>query len=157
MLTMGIDPGLEGGIALLLPSGEAKLATPMPLLAGQVDLFFLAEQFAAWAPTSAALEEVQYRAVQRGVVNMIRNWQRIEDALLLARVPYRIIPPKEWQNRIVPPRLRGKRDQVIDTYCRYALGRWPEAQLIQPGKRKVHDGMAAALCIAEHIAPEFQL
>ena len=146
---IGIDPGLKGGIAWIDDSGATSMQ--MPLVDGVVSLWgvldALRSNYTKVCAGLVVIEALGMRPGQSGVATMVRNWQRLEDACIFARVPYQIVQPKTWQKGIVPAGLpkSDRRKLTIDAYCRYARAKWPHIFT----KKSTHDGMAAALCMAE--------
>ena len=150
---IGIDPGKTGAIAEL-HRGKAYVWR-MPIVDGYVDLYAVAEILRRDGNTAhVMIENVGLRSKQAGVITMIRNWQTLLDACIVARVPYDIVEPKTWQKGIVTtPKgydAKKRRAEVMRQYCDYALDKWGKSLLIPKGCRVVQDGIAAALCIAEY-------
>lgn len=150
---IGIDPGKTGAIAEL-HQGKAYVWR-MPLSGGFVDMQEVAQIIKGNGTTAhVMIENVGLRGKQAGVITMIRNWQTLLDACVVARVPYHIVEPKAWQKGIVTiPKgydAKKRRAEIMRQYCEYALCKWGRGLLIPKGCRVVQDGIAAALCIAEY-------
>jgi hypothetical protein len=149
MTIIAIDPGLSGGMCTMGIAGGNPELLALPFVGKELDVSFLHYRIAREMPCHVYIEQLGVRPRQAGVQTMIRNWQRIEDAAILAGASVEIVAPKVWQKGIVPTTAQGDRKKVIAAYCNYARKKYPDAPLILPRCRVIHDGMAAALCIAD--------
>ena len=151
MTIIAIDPGLSGGMCVMDDS-HALLST-LPFVGKELDVRAMHAVFSA-GTAPVYIEQLGIRPRQAGVQTMIRNWQRIEDAAILAGASVEIVLPQTWQKGIVPALPKGltssQRTKLIKQhYCNYARKKYPDAPLIPPRCRVIHDGLAAALCIAD--------
>ena len=153
MTIIAIDPGLTGGVCIMGIAGGNPILAPLPFVGKELDIHALysiiKKECIGYLTASVYIEQLGIRPRQAGVQTMIRNWQRIEDAAMLAGASMEIIAPKTWQRGIVPASAQGDRKKVIAAYCNYARKKYPNADLIPKGKRVIQDGLAAALCIAD--------
>ena len=147
-MIIAIDPGLTGAVCVYA-SPEAIELFHIPHIGKEVDIKSIHRMLSDWPPASVFIEQLGIRPRQTGVQTLIRNWQRLEDAAILAGLPLEIVPPKRWQTGIVPATCHGDRKATIAAYCNYARKKYPMAELIPKGKRVIQDGRAAALCIAD--------
>ena len=148
-MIIGIDPGLKGAICFM--DHESVTLIDMPLIGKEVDVRAVRRWISSTQPgTKVFLEALGVRPRQAGVQCMIRNWQRLEDAVVFAEASLTIVQPKQWQKGIVPASAQGDRKKVIAAYCNYARKKYPLVELIPPKCRVIQDGRAAALLIAEY-------
>jgi len=152
MTIIAIDPGLSGGICFAR-GGEVELGI-LPFIGKELDVVELHKWIKDEGKSHVYIEQLGVRPRQAGVQTMIRNWQRIEDAAILAGASVEIVLPQTWQKGIVPALPKGltssQRTKLIKQhYCNYARKKYPDAPLIPPRCRVIHDGLAAALCIAD--------
>lgn len=140
---MGIDPGLQGGIAII---GPECIAEPMPLMTGgkRVCVETIRKIVQAHDPSLVAVEEQRsFGQGRQSAFTSGRNYQAILTVLELFGAPHLVVAPSLWKSV-----LRGtKRDKAAA--IEFVHRRYPWVDL-KPGKcRKDHDGIADAVCIAE--------
>lgn len=151
---IGIDPGLNGGLAWV--HGEQAGACPMPLTEYDGREWVNAEVIAFWAREYVPKAEWTWVFCERSWVhrgNDSRTVFRLGAAYgaavgAILQHYNGIVPvdPQEWQSLILPGvsgRSHLKRASV--EFCRR---RWPHVNLVPQGCRTPHDGMADALAIA---------
>lgn len=156
-LTIGIDPGLEGAIAVLA-DGEAGVIIDMPLLrvgeSNEVD----ARQFAMFiraardlhpgATVSATIERVRAMPPKDGVrkagaqssFNFGDHYGKAKAVLELLGIPYTRAEPASWKRQF------GLTGKGKDAARLLAIQRFPSAATEL--KRKKDNGRADALLIA---------
>jgi len=145
MIFIGIDPGLEGGIALLSPSD--RWAAPLPHRGKEVDVRALVD--ALPPPSEVACVMVERLGVRPGQsaqsgATQGTNHGRITGALEVAGYPVRLVRPQDWKDRV----LRGTKKDKADAIA-FVQRAYPDINLI-PGKcRTPQDGLADAVCLAE--------
>ena len=155
MILCGIDPGLDGGLALLNDAGEIVGLHVMPTIRGgrkgcrggkeELDLSELARLFRAHGVSRVYLERVSAMkgwgagsAWRFGV-----GWGQIQGLAWGLGLGLVLVPPKTWQTKVLAGTTRDKGAAVA-----YVLRRWPGVDL-RPGRRtKHHDGLADACCLA---------
>ena len=147
-MIIAIDPGLTGAACAYWSPDKIQLYD-VHHIGKEVDVIKLHRWLNDNPTAHVFIEQLGIRPRQAGVQTMIRNWQRLEDAAILAGLPLEIVPPKRWQTGIVPATCHGDRKATIAAYCNYARKKYPMAELIPKGKRVIQDGRAAALCIAD--------
>lgn len=156
---MGIDPGLDGGIALVYDKPKRLVLEIMPTVpkengkGRQIDLLKFASLVKSWHPTLAVVEKQGARPGQ-GVVSMFTcgmGYGAILGVLNTLDVSVDVIHPRRWQND-----LRA-------SYCVLEGGENPKAAALRvaekafPGEKflasprcKVpHDGLVDAALLAE--------
>ena len=158
-MILGIDVGLDGGLAVL-DGANAPLPAVMPTTGTerrQIDEAALR----AW------LEDVQLQARQRGqpltayvesvsampkqgVASMFSfgcGYGLVRGILCGLRIPYRLVKPQEWQ-RVVLTGL-DRRDPKAAAYL-FASRAWPSVDFRATARCRVpHQGLVDALCVAE--------
>lgn len=148
MITLGIDPGLSGGVAAIDGTGRILLLEPTPILDGQVRVFdgrALGDMLRArgllrgdGARCYAYIEHAQSMPGQ-GVASTFAYGTVFGSTIAAVRnlgVGYTLVRPAVWKRALGLG--RDKRESIG-----LAAQHWPELQL----KRK-DDGLAEALLIA---------
>jgi crossover junction endodeoxyribonuclease RuvC len=152
----GIDPGFDGGMAFIAPSGDLVALELMPVIkAGrkgcrggrsELDLAEVHRLLTAHGTTLVCLERV---SAMRGwgSVSAWRfgvGWGQLIGLVRGLGISLILATPQQWQASILKGTSQNKTQAIA-----YALRRWPAANL-RPGRRtKPHDGLADALCLAE--------
>lgn len=142
MLFVGIDPGVQGGIATINEKGDILAAVGMPDL--NVDLLAALTKFAEPSPTGrpmvrAMLERVS-ASPQMGVVSAFtfgKGIGRLEMALDAAMIPFDLVAPVKWQNALG---CRSGGDKNVTKR---------RAAQLYPGTKITH-AIADALLLAEY-------
>lgn len=149
MIVLGIDIGVQGGIAVMGVPGVLIEAIPMPCLsdgpAGRrsVNAPLFANIIFASHATHAFVEHVSARPGEGAVGAFAFGRSRgvIEGVLAAAGVPCSFITPASWKRAVGLPPGRDK-----DASRAEAIRRWPgKADLF---KLKKSDGLAEAALIA---------
>lgn len=150
-LYLGIDPGLHGAIAALDGSGAVIGTWPMPVVGGEVHAAGLADLVRHLICTHtiarAAVEKVSSMPKQ-GVASTFSfgtGWGMVRGVLATLSVPVQLVAPTLWKKAVLAGLTHDKTGAL-----RYCASRWPHADLVLPGCRKPHDGIADALCLAEY-------
>ncbi len=142
-LVLGIDPGADGGFALVCEDGRAW-AWPMP----ETPTRILAEMEEHGRPGLVVLESVHAMPGQ-GVSSCFSFGQAfgVLNALCaFLRLPVVTVSPQRWQ-RHIHGRLPGEDGKKLTTD--WAAKRFPAISLLRTPRCKVpHDGMADALGLA---------
>jgi crossover junction endodeoxyribonuclease RuvC len=155
---LGIDPGLDGGIALLdLSCLGTVIVTPMfvrksPRGKGrQIDVGMLRYAIADWRTKYliefAAVEEV-HAMPKQGVTSTFtfgEGYGRITGALEALSIDIVDVPATVWKKKVLAGLPHDKAGAI--SFCKQ---HYPNVLLIPCGKRVEHDGVADALCIAEY-------
>lgn len=140
---LGADPGKEGGLCVLHSDGTPMTYSRMPTCKAEI-LDWIASASQTYPRLLLVVEKSQVMPRQ-GIVSAFRygdHFGIFETACLMLRVPYHEVRPNVWKKQM------GLSSKKIDsiTACRRLF---PNVQLVQPGCRKPHDGIAEALLIAE--------
>lgn len=151
-LSLGIDPGLRGGIAALDHTGAVVGLWPMPVAGGEIHAAAIADIFRSLRCLDShqdigqvTLERVAAMPKQ-GVSSTFTfgtGWGMVRGVCAAMNVPVVLVPATVWKKRVLVGLPHDK-----DGAVRYCANRWPTAELIPAGCRKPHDGIADALCLA---------
>lgn len=153
-LAVGIDPGLRGGVAALDPAGTVVGVWPMPVTGGEVHAAGLADLLRSLRCLDqhqdvggVALERVSAMPKQ-GVSSTFTfgtGWGMVRGVCAALGIPVFLVPPIVWKKRVLLGLPHDK-----DGTLRFCANRWPCTDLVLSGRRKPHDGIADALCLAEY-------
>ena len=155
-LYIGIDPGLDGGLAAINDEGYIGELSPMPTRkvakGRRVDeravQDWLRNQVSTHANTVVILEDPGGHAPSAaGLRSMTHSFAVMETLIRIDRLSYHLVDAKEWQ-KMFWPRAKGTDTKAasIDTACKI----WPEQPFLASSRsRKMHDGMTDSLLIAE--------
>ena len=145
-MIVGIDPGKGGGLAYIDPAGGAA-GRPMPMVGKEIDGHELATLLHNLNPAMVIVEKSQAMPGQ-GVTSMFNygvGFGRLLGILEALGIPYRLVTPQAWKKVVLAGTAKDK-DAAIQ-FCRRAF---PRVSLTPGQKRKPHDGVADALCMAEY-------
>lgn len=157
MLVIGIDPGLDGGIAYIdvLSSGVINYyAEPMPVKGKKdVDLPDVFDIDSPYRPQLVCVELQGARPGQgpAGTFTTGKNYGRLLGGFEMLQVPIQIVTAGKWQRAIL-----GKSSKDKTRAINYVRTRWPEVDLKPGSKRTYHDGVADAMCIAEYALKSYR-
>lgn len=145
---VGIDPGLRGGLALVISQADpAAYVEEMPIAGKEIDAAELALFLRGWAPDVVYLEKVGPMPKQ-GVVSVFTfgvGYGIVKGVVASLGVRLELVTPQTWKAQVLAGTKKDK-DAAVD-YCRRA---YPLVKLVPKGCRVAHDGMADALCLAEY-------
>lgn len=153
---LGIDPGKEGGFAVL--DGDSVIVEPMPLTDdGDLDVPELHRLIAYYAPSVSRcyLEMASMRPNQSGQFLIGRNFGKLEAVLVLAGVKFELVQPQTWSAHYphgVTETDRAKRYKAIKAARRRIVaGLYPGIDLKKTARSTTdHEGMVDALLIADY-------
>ena len=141
MYYLGIDPGRNGGYAVL-NNGEIETY-------GKFDKQELINVCYSLSrkqeKTRACLEKV-HAMPKQGSVSMFsfgENYGWLKGVLDAFEIPYQEIPPQTWKKEF---NLNSKKELSIEV-CQQLF---PDANLVPHGGKKAHDGIAESLLMAEY-------
>jgi len=160
MFVIGIDPGLDGGRALITPSYNAIVLDPPTLVVkgkgkkpSHKRLYHVSEivkTLKCWkeqyAPLRCYIENVHSMPGQ-GVVAMFsmgRGLGMYEGVLHALEIPFEYVTPQAWKKLMLSGQNKEKDASVYK-----AMQLFPSAELKTPRGRLL-DGRAEALLIAEY-------
>lgn len=163
---IGIDPGLNGGIARIDYTWTIRDEDPtisvVPMPTKEVDgkrkyvIDEIIRELSCGSMGFVVLEKQQAMPGQ-GTVSMFRTGEGfgILQGILGAKhyedeseqLDYVIVPPQKWQKDVCP----GESGKTKERSIKMAGKLFPKISLLAtPRSKKPHDGMADALCIAEY-------
>lgn len=144
MLTIGIDPGVSGAIALIDRRGVPIAVCDMPVAGRDVAAAALAATIRNRYVRAAYVEKVGPMPKQ-GVVSMFRFGRAlgaVEGVLAGLKIPLVLVPPVTWK------KYHGLVRNDKDDSRKLALQRWP--YLAEKLSKKRDIGRAEALLIADY-------
>jgi hypothetical protein len=156
---IGIDPGLQGGVAIYCVSEKTMVACPMPVYAGRVDLDALKDVMAEMAAIVYIEEQwARFPDSRTGAMTMGRMYEPLFIACEDLNLPYELVTPSVWQDVLFV-------DYDLDEYGPYnddnkivaidhVSYHWPSVDLHPGMQRGPHDGICDSVCIAEYGAIE---
>lgn len=145
---LGIDPGKNGGVAVLTPDGAIMGVIRMP------DPFQLADYFDKMRLHStrliAYLERVGSMPGQgvRSTFTFGEGYGIIQGLLIALRIPFETVTPYQWQ-RSIHRGVKGSQNPKERT-LRGIRQIYPEFDPVLPGCRVPHSGVVDALAIATY-------
>lgn len=157
---VGVDPGADGGVCIMTPSGEILDLFPMPTSQGatkreveaieieaRVDL--VATDLLFNSTEDAAIPFVAIEKVgpfpgssATGAFTFGRNFEAVVTWCKILSYPFELVDPKRWQKEILAGTAKGK-----DAVLSWARKSFPDRAALL-GK---HDGMGDAVAICEFI------
>lgn len=141
LITIGIDPGQKGGIAILDRNGTCIKYTKMPDTVKQTWLWLIDNL--PDRQVQMIIERAQSMPRQ-GVTSMFtygRHFGQFEAFACALSVPYIEVTPQKWKKYY---NISSDKHTSIVACERL----YPEVELILKGCRKPHDGIAEAVLIA---------
>jgi crossover junction endodeoxyribonuclease RuvC len=156
-VVIGVDPGLNGGVAALTLQGRVIFARPMPtcpsLKGRDVDARALHDLLSAVGrrATLAVVEKVASRPKQ-GVVSVFNfgvGYGIVRGVLGSIGVPLKLVTPQAWQKFVF--RDLAFQPDTKAMSAAFCTASYPGVSLLAgPRCRVPHDGITDALCIAEY-------
>jgi len=161
MIYIGIDPGQNGGIAVI--TGAYTHAWPMPVFpkderkerGGAIDWPAVSDILEDWKDDSYCMLEKVWGMPGQGATSTFSFGGAYHGvlAILQAReIEYDLVVPRNWKNAIMGERYSHDKDGAV----LYAGDHHPSVNLILPRCRVPHDGMADAVCIAAYAKSEHE-
>ncbi len=153
MLSLGIDPGLRGGIAALDHTGAVVGVWPMPVAGGEVHAAGIADLLRSLRCLDSKQDigqvgiERVHAMPKQGVASSFTfgtGWGMVRGVCAALGLPVTLVQPTAWKKRVLVGLPHDKAGAI-----RFCTSRWPTTDLILPGARTPHDGLAEALCLAE--------
>lgn len=166
---LGIDPGINGGLAYISHQGGGASAIRMPTVRGmdgraRLDLNAIANSLRRIGPSYAVIELVSPAPCEgrsQGVTGMFsfgRGYGELLGILATLGIVTVEIRPQAWKKLVLPPLLteadkQAAKDDPKAASLAFVARKYPEVCLIPPRCRKPHDGIADAVCLA-HLSRE---
>lgn len=155
MFIVGIDNGIDGGIAFLR-DGELVRAMSMPVVSKsdpkRIDVLHLVR---ALSETNrqidlVIIERPTHALSYRTAVSMADSFARIECAVLFSNMTFKSVVAKDWQKEFWPSRMTKKKTTKELAFAE-ADRLWPGFDWRRSARAsKIHDGMVDAALIAEY-------
>ena len=143
---IGIDPGMNGGIALI--NDRLCKAFPMPIIDGAIDCNEIDSMIHAFLPKIIYIEKV-HSMPKQGVASTFKfgmGYGKILGVLESSIFDYEQVTPQAWMKKLGLKKI-DKTDKPSVAYVQEHYG----SVCLTPGRKtKPHDGMADAICIAEY-------
>lgn len=147
MTVVGIDPGKEGGIAVIA-GGRAVFAEPMPLIAEEIDVKRFLDIVQSHEANLVMFEKPATPPGKGSVSSALKqgvNFGMLLGACEVLNVPYQLVHPSRWKTRVFGA-SKGDKNVAIN----HVRKKYPSVDLTPGRKVKPHDGIADAVCIAEY-------
>ena len=147
---VGIDPGLDGGLAALTPDGLQLSVMPTYQAGKRRELDEL--QIVSWLATYALQDamvfiEAVHAMPKQGVRSMFTfgtGWGQLRGICAGLALPYELVRPQEWQRSMLLGQPTGSEYLV-------AARLWPQVNWRATERsRKPHEGLVDAALIAEY-------
>jgi len=143
---IGIDPGTKGGIVWIHSDGSV-FGAPLPYDGSDLDVRKMYEELRDNGPSDRLfIETPMIRSAQQGALVIGANYGRILAVLTLLDIPVRQVTPATWTKKMLPGHKGADKGPHI-ALCKQLF---PSLELVMPGCRKAHDGIADAALIAEY-------
>jgi len=148
MNIIGIDPGLDGGLAAIGPEGLDLTVMPTAAVGKhrQLDEQAIVSWLLAHRPAHVFIEHVGARPGQ-GVVSMFTfgtGWGLVRGICAGMALPYELVRPQEWQGTMLAGQPKGSEYLVASRL-------WPSADWRATERAKTAaSGLVDAALIAEH-------
>jgi len=150
MITIGIDPGKNGAMAIM-DKGKVLFSEPFPFVGEELDLKKMMQEifFHRNGKECLAVLEKVHAMPGQGVCSMFtfgKGYGELRGMLKVLQIPVIEPTPQAWKKAV----LAGsdwKGNKAAS--CEHVMKKYPDVCLT-PGKtRKPHDGIADAVCLAE--------
>jgi crossover junction endodeoxyribonuclease RuvC len=150
MNTLGIDPGLNGGLAYLVDGVPAEwLPTPRHGGKGSIDWREVHAWLQARGPIELACLERVHAMPGQGVSSTFRFGETYGGARALLealQVPHELVTPRAWKAMLTGVDRSDKRSSGV-----WLKRRFPAIDLrVSTRARYPHDGVADAVCLGLH-------
>ena len=147
MIWVGIDPGLDGGLAAITPDGLSLAVMPTVPVGErrQLDEQAVVSWLLQHRPGRVCIEQVGARPGQ-GVVSMFTfgtGWGLVRGICAGLGLPYVLVRPQEWQKEMLAGQPKGSEYLVASRLWPYADWRVSERS------QRNHDGLVDAALICE--------
>jgi crossover junction endodeoxyribonuclease RuvC len=156
-VVLGIDPGLDGGLACLTLVGQCIHLGVMPVIGkkGEGKREIDGPEIVSWLVrvqdvfdiVGCAIEHV-HAMPKQGVTSMFNfgyGYGVVRGILTAHHMKTILVPSTTWKKDVLTGTKRDKCAAI--SYCQRSF---PNTDLIPERCRTPHDGMADALCIAEY-------
>lgn len=145
-MIVGIDPGKSGAMAYISPA-DGCAAMAMPVSGKEIDGAILAAELKNLRPSLVVIEKAQAMPKQ-GVASMFNYGKGFGVLMGICEalgISYRLVTPQQWKKVVLEGTAKDK-----DAAINFVRRAYPGVDLTPGRKKKPHDGMADAICIAEY-------
>jgi len=155
--TVGIDPGLDGGLAIMNNNRLCGIKV-MPTKPGakggrDIDAAALANILTSWAPIDKVAVEQVHAMKGQGVTstfNFGKGYGKVLAVIEVLKIPMTSVTPQRWKKSILDGLGRDKNASI-----RFVQSAFPGVDFRATERCKVpHDGVAEATCLAEYARRE---
>lgn len=144
---VGIDPGKSGGWVILDSKSRVLDYGIMPIVGGEICVSDLADTLKRYIINEilVVVEKVHSMPKQgvKGVFTFGQGYGKLLGMCEALKIRYELVTPQTWKKLVLQSTKRDK-----DAAIQFAQRRYPEINLTPGSKKKPHDGIADALCIA---------
>lgn len=153
MIVIGIDPGINGGIAVLNPNGSVERTFTMPPTPQEFE--YELSTYAGFTDSSAYYAHVFLERAQsmpkQGIVsafNYGRHFGELIGILIGLEIPYTLVPAAKWTKVMHASTKKGTpKQKTLEAVKRL----YPSLDLrATPRCKKPHEGIVDALAIATY-------
>lgn len=149
MVVLGVDPGKNGGVAIIDGlTGKVLLAERMLLIADEVDVRGFVNFVKCYEVDRVVFEKPATPPGKGSVSSALKqgvNFGVLVGACEAMHVPHELVHPSRWKTKVFGA-AKGDKTVAISFVRRM----YPDVDLT-PGKtRKPHDGIADAVCLAHY-------
>ncbi len=144
---VGIDPGKSGGWVILDSKSRILKYGIMPIVGGEIWITQLADLLSPLPAEEVlvVLEKVHSMPKQgvKGVFSFGLGYGKLLGMCQALKLRYELVTPQTWKKLVLQSTKQDK-----DAAIEFVQRRYPEVNLTPGSKKKPHDGIADALCIA---------
>lgn len=150
MIIVGVDPGLNGGLAAVNTETGAVEVAVMPVAGKEIDAAAVYQwifQQTTVEPAVVYLENVHAMPKNGSIAGFKLGEAKgiIEGVVGALGLPLRMVAPQTWK-AVVLKGTRKDKAAAVD----FCVRAYPSVNLRLDGKKVPHDGLADAICIAEY-------
>ena len=148
----GFDPGKQGALAVIHEDRDGTRGfihtEELPYDGRLVSVPALHDLFDVIEPDMVIIEEQAGRPKDgiSTINTLMRAYGQLVGMCQALNLHMHLVKPALWKRKI----LYGYATDVKDGACEYVATKWPDVNLRPGRKRKPHDGIADAVCIAEY-------
>lgn len=153
-MIVGVDPGLDGGIAVLSLEGKVLDRFPMPVeedgSMGVLELFRWAQDLEVGA-TVYLERSVAFKMGRTSAFNYGVGWGEVRTAFILAGLCPILVMPSVWHASLFPLKGRDLDQSPKERALAEASRLFGDAiPIVGKRKKRPHEGVVDALLIAEY-------
>lgn len=172
-ISVGVDPGLSGGIAIL--GGASPVVVSMPVTGGDIDAHAIATLLRSECPVADTVVGVElvHAMPRQGVSSSFsfgKGFGIVLGVVASLGLRLELIQPNAWKKRVLAGLIPQKKALPKDATARekaaasaehkrqskqaaiaWVRRAYPNVSLIEARCRTPNDGMAEAVCIAEFV------